>query len=31
MVNNSKKVNKGIGVDTIHYLTDPLWKEVVHI
>ncbi|KAI8643404.1 malignant T cell-amplified sequence 1-like protein [Parasitella parasitica] len=26
-----KSVNKGIGVDNIHYLTDPLWKEVVHM
>ncbi|CEG65261.1 Putative PUA domain-containing protein [Rhizopus microsporus] len=26
-----KKVNKGIGVDNIHYLTDPLWKETIHI
>ncbi|EIE80762.1 hypothetical protein RO3G_05467 [Rhizopus delemar RA 99-880] len=26
-----KKVNKGIGVDNIHYLTDPLWKEIIHI
>jgi predicted ribosome-associated RNA-binding protein Tma20 len=28
---NSKLVNKGIGVDNIHYLTDPLWREVIHM
>ncbi|CAO3643452.1 unnamed protein product [Mucor fragilis] len=26
-----KLVNKGIGVDNIHYLTDPLWREVIHM
>ncbi|KAI7907225.1 malignant T cell-amplified sequence 1-like protein [Cokeromyces recurvatus] len=26
-----KMVNKGIGVENIHYLTDPLYKEVIHI
>ncbi|CAG8454915.1 2894_t:CDS:2 [Ambispora gerdemannii] len=26
-----KKVNKGIGVDNIHYLNDPLWKTIVEV
>ncbi|KAF9971908.1 Malignant T-cell-amplified sequence 1 [Actinomortierella ambigua] len=26
-----KKVNKGIGVDTVHYLGDALWKTVVDL
>ncbi|KAI8997449.1 malignant T cell-amplified sequence 1-like protein [Pilobolus umbonatus] len=26
-----KLINKGIGVENIHYLTDPLWREVIHL
>lgn len=27
----SRKINKGIGCDNVHYLADTLWKETVHV